>query len=70
MRHTLSPWFTIELAAVITVGILLIDAIIWKHLGAEFTFSRAASWTFNTWPALAAVGLVWAGILIGHVLPK
>jgi hypothetical protein len=66
----IDPWLTLALAALITVGVLALDALLWRCVGVEATFSRAARWAFDEWPLTAVTVFVWVGILIGHLLPS
>jgi uncharacterized membrane protein YidH (DUF202 family) len=60
---------TLMLAALVTAGILILDAILWHTLGVDATFSRAFYRLYQRWPVTTAVLLIWIGIVIGHLLP-
>jgi hypothetical protein len=62
-------WFTVLMAALITVGILVLDALLWSVMGLDWTFSRAFNRLYQRWPIVAAMLFLWIGILIGHLLP-
>ena len=62
-------WFTLLLAALITVSILVLDALLWSSFGADATFSRAFDALYRRWPVTMAILFVWVGLLIGHLLP-
>jgi hypothetical protein len=62
-------YLTVLLAVAITIGILVLDALLWSSFGIDATFSRAFDWLYKRWPITSAVLFVWIGILIGHLLP-
>jgi hypothetical protein len=66
---TQTQWLTVALAGLVTAATLVLDALLWSLFGAEATFSRVFRLMFDRWPVVAALVLVWVGILVGHLLP-
>ncbi len=62
-------WLTLLLAFAITIGILVLDALLWSSFGLHATFSQTFDSLYRRWPITSALLFVWIGILIGHLLP-
>jgi hypothetical protein len=58
----------VSLVAIATVAILATDAMLWE-MEREMMLSKLLRWSFEEWPVLAAVCLLWLGILIGCFMP-
>jgi hypothetical protein len=68
MTHE-AQWLALALACLVTAGVLTLDALLWRALGPDATFSRALAALFSRWPVALALFLLWLGIIIGHLLP-